>query len=179
MTRWRGTQHDPRCSDLISVIGVLKINRVRRLARPLVIAGSIAIFSFGCAARQPLAPTSSLRPAYDVWVNNSTPLSLVVRVNDEQVDTVGPMVQMSISASSLPALPWTVEVDAANGRAILSFPVEADSVSAGSGLATAEVLHGAGQFVDLSCGRIDAWVGPPLLGPPPPPSVPPCDPLES
>ena len=131
------------------------------------------------AACSGASPASSLGPAYDVLVNNATPLNLVVQVNGQRAGSVGPMAQRSISALTLPALPWTVEVDAANGRAILSFPVEADSVSADSGMASAEVIHGAGEFVNLSCGRIDAWVGPPLLGPPPPPSVPPCGPLES
>jgi hypothetical protein len=37
---------------------------------------------------------------------------------------------------------------------------------------TNSYLKGDGNRVDLSCGRIDVWAGPPLLGPAPGPGTP-------
>jgi hypothetical protein len=129
------------------------------------------------------APSSSdsqhAPAAYELWINNATPLTLVVRVNGVDVRSVDAMVQTSLDTTLLPNLPWSVDVLAANGRQIMSLDVPAGSVWATSLPSGGDVSHGAGHFVDLSCGRIDVWVGPPLDGPMPPPLVPTCGPYES
>jgi hypothetical protein len=64
-------------------------------------------------------------------------------------------------------LPWQVEVRAPAGRVLLSTPIKSGDVEYSD-----SASRGDGNRVDLSCGRIDVWSGPPLLGPAPGPGTP-------
>jgi hypothetical protein len=75
-------------------------------------------------------------------------------------------------ATSLPALPWAIEARSPSGRVLTSLTVNSGDVwqvtfpdgSVGS--------KGDAARVDLSCGRLDIWSGPPLAGPAPGPGSP-------
>jgi hypothetical protein len=64
----------------------------------------------------------------------------------------------------LPYLPWHVEVTTVSGRRLLSLNVSAGDFSRTVLSDGSSHLRGAAARVDLSCGRIDVWWGPPLLG---------------
>jgi hypothetical protein len=96
-----------------------------------------------------------------ISVLNATSKQLVLVVNGSFVRDLPPGGQIDVAASQLPTLPWTAEVRLVTGRTLVSLIVHAGDV----------VLEGTSQKgdaarVDLSCGRIDLWSGPPLLGPP-------------
>jgi hypothetical protein len=126
----------------------------------------------------PSAEPTGAGAGYDLWLNNSTPLSLVIVVNGDTAGEVPAMTQTSFAAVGLPGLPWTVKVNAANGKQVMSLDVPAGVVWSTTAPNGGGEVHGAGKFIDLACGRIDVWVGPPLGGPVPGPDVPPCEPFE-
>ena len=72
-----------------------------------------------------------------------------------------------IPASILSPLPWHVEVRMPAGRVLVALDIHAGDV-----VYTDSGSKGDGNRVDLSCGRIDVWAGPPLLGPAPGPGTP-------
>jgi hypothetical protein len=99
--------------------------------------------------------------------SNQTTLTLTLFVNGNQVAVMAPGDAQDIAGARLPALPWNVEARTSKGRVILSMTVEpGDVVHAGN------EWKGDGVRVDLSCGRLDIWSGPPLLGPVPGPGEP-------
>jgi len=103
---------------------------------------------------------------------NATTKNLVLVVNGSVVKVLQPGTQVDVPASALPALAWTAEVRLPIGRALVSITVHAGDVVLGQ-----SSEKGDGARVDLSCGRIDLWSGPPLLGPAPGPGIPgDCDP---
>ncbi len=104
--------------------------------------------------------------------NGSTlPVALVVNgIVVERFEAGGG--RFDIAAAELPPLPWAVEVRSPAGRVLVSTTVHAGDVwrvDLGGGASQAQ---GAGNRVDLSCGRIDVWSGVPMLGPVPGPGVP-------
>ncbi len=111
-------------------------------------------------------------------ISNGTTLAVAVVVNGVVVGVYpGGTGRDGISASELPALPWIVEARSPSGRVLTSMTVLADDVwSAETGNGGTE-RKGDGMRVDLSCGRLDIWSGPPMLGPAPGPGSPgDCDP---
>jgi len=111
--------------------------------------------------------------AMTVSVSNGTTLGVEVVVNDSFVTTLDPggclgcRSDDAIPASVLPPLPWQVEVRNVYGRTLVALPIHAGDV-----IETSSYLKGDGNRVDLSCGRIDIWSGPPMLGPAPEPGTP-------
>jgi hypothetical protein len=66
-------------------------------------------------------------------------------------------------STEIPApLPWSVEARSPSGRLLISMTVRPGDVD---GEGTEQ--RGTGGRVDLSCGRLDIWSGPPMLGPAP------------
>lgn len=118
------------------------------------------------------ATGSSVAPA-DLKLNNGTPLSLHVFVDDELVRVVPPDAgEVTISRSELPPMPWSVELRTDRDRPLLSLPVDASDIWATTAPNGETTVHGAANRVELSCGRIDVWAGPPLSGPAPGPGEP-------
>jgi len=116
-------------------------------------------------ACEPVTPAPTAPPAaYDLWVSNQTTLAVTLAVNGTAVRTVAPHEQASLRADALPPLPWSVEARSPSGRVLLTVAVRAGDVEAGPG-----TMRGDAARVDLSCGRLDVWSGPPLLGPVPGP----------
>jgi hypothetical protein len=105
-------------------------------------------------------------------VSNGTTIDVRLVVNGTNVGSIGPQGGMTVEANRLPALPWNAEVQTQSGRRLVFVRVNDGDVWANE--------HGSGgdaARVDLSCGRIDVWSGPPLLGPMPGPGNPgDCDP---
>ena len=99
--------------------------------------------------------------------NNGTTEAVSLVVNGAAIRELAPGANVTVMAKDLPALPWEAEVRFPNGRTLVSLTVNAGDVVYGPNHA-----HGDAARVDLSCGRIDLWSGPPLLGPAPGPGVP-------
>ena len=108
----------------------------------------------------PSPSAASSAPSSGLGVSNSTSIPVTLAVNGQVVETVEPGIRDDGVAASLPPMPWKVEARAPSGRVL----TEMDVAGAGSGrIAT----------VDLSCGRVMLWYGPPPAGEPSfvPPSV--------
>jgi hypothetical protein len=117
---------------------------------------------FGVAALAGCQAGASVVAPADMTISalNATTKQLVLVVNGSFVKDLPPGGQIDVAASELPALPWNAEVRLVTGRTLVSLVVHAGDV----------VIEGTSQKgdatrVDLSCGRIDLWSGPPLLGP--------------
>jgi hypothetical protein len=136
--------------------------RAGRLAG-LLLAGCIA----GCVA----PPASPATPA-GIGVSNGTTLAVTLVVNGTAVATVEPHSDDAIAAPDLPPLPWVVDVRSPSGRLLTSMVVHPGDVRATSLPSGGHDSQGVGIRVDLSCGRLDVWSGPPLLGPMPGPGLP-------
>jgi len=117
----------------------------------LVSAGLAA----GCQAGVPPSPLAASRPPLSISNGASIPVTLVV--NGSVVETVAPGGRLDPITAPFPARPWTIETRSPGGRILSTLTVGAtDSISSTSGRAVR---------ADLSCGRLDVWSRPPLLGP--------------
>src|SRR5262249_41282358 len=112
---------------------------------------------------------------WGLGISNGTTMTVSLLVNGQIVVTYGPHDGTSsldeIKPADLPPFPWKVEAQAPNGRDLLAMTVVNAPLSLiypdGHGSVT-----GTAARVDLSCGRLDMWVGPPLSGPMPGPGKP-------
>lgn len=125
----------------------------RRLAACLAIAVLVA----ACELVPSPAATSN-----DLEIANGTTLEVWILVNGRIVDRVAPGVHGEITEGTLGPHPWVVEARTATGRVLLRLEVPAPVTGA----------SGRGARADLSCGRLDVFAGPPMLGPAPGPGVP-------
>jgi hypothetical protein len=116
----------------------------------------------------PPVPTPTPNTA-TLHVSNTSTLTLNVLINDQVVASAPPQQMTDVDPSAY-AEPWHVTVTTLDGRELLTLDYRASDVSYHDGGAT-----GVGQRADLSCGRIDVYAGPPMLGPGPPSSFPPGD----
>jgi hypothetical protein len=110
------------------------------------------------------APTQ----AYSIGVANGTTLTVTLFVNGRAVQTFGPGSGTGldgIPASVIGPLPWSVEARSPSGRVLTSMSVHEGDVSSSS-WPGGGYNKGVGGRVDLSCGRLDIWSGPPLIGGP-------------
>ena len=105
-------------------------------------------------------------------VDNGTTMAVTITVNGSIIDTVQPRTQRSIEPATLPAMPWTVRALSPSGRVLLELVVVAGAVSRTTHPDGSTSMRGAGNRVDLSCGRLDVYAGPPMLGPMPGPGTP-------
>lgn len=178
-------------SDVLPVVSTpLPVNRVPGCLGDLTVVPDTSVTisvtfaaAGGCTISTTAVPEVHLpspRPigvVPDHWmtvsVSNGTTIDVAVFVNGVFVTymaaggCVGCHGADGIPASMLPALPWQVDVRTPAGRVLVSALIRAGDVAYeidGSG--------GPGGRVDLSCGRIDVWSGPPMLGPAPEPGTP-------
>ena len=135
--------------------------RVRSCARALLAVVLVAT----CTP----APTGE---AHDLGVSNGTTLPVTIAVNGTALRTIPPQTQETILVKDLPPLPWAVEARTSTGRTLLALSVRAGDVWETTGPDGSHELNGDANRVDLSCGRLDMWSGPPLLGPAPGPGKP-------
>ena len=115
------------------------------------------------------APTGE---AHDLVVSNETTLAVSLAVNGVALRTIQPQTQETVPVKDLPPLPWAVEARTSTGRALLSMTVRAGDVWETTRPDGSHELKGDAVRSDLSCGRLDMWSGPPLLGPAPGPGKP-------
>ena len=115
------------------------------------------------------APTGE---PHDLGVSNGTTLPVTIAVNGTALRTIQPQTEDTILVKDLPPLPWAVEARTSTGRALLAMSVRAGDVWETTGPDGSHELNGDANRVDLSCGRLDMWSGPPLLGPAPGPGKP-------
>jgi len=109
-------------------------------------------------------------------IRNGTELSVVLVVNGIRLANYPPGTGADPINAPLPPLPWHVEArTATSGRVLLSFDVREGTVTHVVHPDGGGISRGAGSRADLSCGRLDVWSGPPLLGPVPPEFFPPGD----
>lgn len=155
--RERSARRDSSNRLLPAVLALGAVLAVGLLAR----SGLLPAFSSGPSA----SPRESGTPGLSAL--NSTTKVLMLFVNGASVKELQPGTQVEIEASALPPLPWDAEVRLPSGRPLVKLTVRSGDVIEASGF-----QKGDGARVDLSCGRIDLWSGPPLLGPAPGPGTP-------
>ena len=116
-------------------------------------------------------------PTPPIGVDNATTLPVTIVVNGTVLDTVQPQKHRDIPTAALGAMPWTIEATTPSGRVLLKLVAQPGVVWSTTAPDGSTSQHGAADRVDLSCGRLDVYVGPPLIGPMPGPGVPgDCDP---
>jgi hypothetical protein len=147
---------------MIPVIGSTRAAR-RWAAALMVMVAYISIA--GCVPQ-----LSAENPG--LGVDNGTTLPVTITVNGARIDTIAPKTQRSIGPATLPAMPWSVQALSPSGRVLLELQVVAGAVSATTNPDGGISIRGAGNRVDLSCGRLDVYAGPPMLGPMPGPGIP-------
>lgn len=100
-------------------------------------------------------------------VQNGTTIAVSLVVNGRLLRVIPARAdRVEIPASEVGRHPWQVSLRTATGRELLSATFEG-SVRPTTG-PDGEVLQtGSGARADLSCGRLDVWSGPPMLGPAP------------
>jgi hypothetical protein len=130
-----------------------------------------------CAATVLLALATACSPvptndAHDLVVSNQTALAITLAVNGVVVRTVQPRMQEVVFAKDLPPQPWLVEARTPTGRMLSSLTVRPGDAWETTMPDGSTQMKGDAVRVDLSCGRLDMWSGPPLLGPPPGPGKP-------
>lgn len=128
-----------------------------------LVVGGVTLLVAACSLFRSPAPGAD-----DVNVANNTRLDVVVLVNGSPARVVSPGASTSIPATEPGPLPWHVEArTAGTGRLLISIDVTDGSVDV-----EGKQQQGVGSRADLSCGRLDVWVGPPMLGPAPGPGEP-------
>jgi hypothetical protein len=110
----------------------------------------IATLAVGCGG---------IAPDYTIHVSNSTTLNVTVAVNGAIVGVVAPKIDGSFPPNGLPPLPWNVEARSASGRLLVALPVAVGSVTDSSGPNGESTYTAPGARIDLSCGRLDLYVG--------------------
>lgn len=124
---------------------------------------AFALVVLGCAAPH---------QTRDLSVSNQTALVVTVAVNGGVLQIVPPGQFVAIFVSGSSSEPWTVEARAPSGRVLSSMTVRPGDVSETTNPDGSRTRRGAAVRVDLSCGRLDMWSGPPLAGPMPGPGTP-------
>ncbi len=100
-------------------------------------------------------------------VSNGTTLAIAIVVNGAVVAHFPPQGGGSIDPGLLPPLPWEVEARTVSGRRLVGFAVQPGQVTRRTLPDGTTEMVGAGGRADLSCGRLDVTVGPPMIGPAP------------
>jgi hypothetical protein len=131
--------------------------------RTIAMAGLCAVIAVGCADRGVVPPG-----AMKLSISNQSTLAVTLVVNGTVIETIAPGQVDDVPAQRLPSLPWNAQVLSPSGRDLLQLTVHAGDVRE----VPESFSAGDGARIDLSCGRIDLWSGPPLLGPGPGPGTP-------
>lgn len=114
-----------------------------------------------------LLPLPNPQPGAGISVENGTTLEVTIILNGSAVGRVQAGDSAEIPPGELPPLPWSVEARSPSGRLLVSMTVMPGDVDR-----EGNEQRGVGGRVDLSCGRLDVWSGPPMLGPAPGDGVP-------
>ncbi len=140
---------------------------MRRIA---VLGPVVALLVGACigplAGRGPLAPD-----AYDLHIENGTTLLVAIVVDGRPAAIAAAGQGLTIASGALPSGTYVLEATTPTGRVLSKHQIHLDKVTRreADGVTTES---GDGFRVDLSCGRLDVWVGVPMLGPAPGPGTP-------
>ena len=136
------------------------------LLRALILALALVA---GCGTQPTPTPLDGIVPPDQMVliVSNETSLNLELVVNGTMIQPLPARVTTTTPASRLPPLPWAAEVRFPGGRSVLAATVHAGDVWTGPISNGGIEQKGVAERVDLSCGRIDMYSGPPMLGPMP------------
>jgi hypothetical protein len=111
------------------------------------------------------APPPPSGPPMTLSISNGTTIAVALVVNGKVIETVPPGGYEDPIKAALPPLPWNVATLSPSGRVLSSMTVRAGDVSQTTYPDGHGSSNGDGVRADLSCGRLDVWSGPPLLGP--------------
>jgi len=146
---------------------------IRVPRRSFVVVVLVAGMLSGCVGAGGANPSSPLpspsSTPMTLSIENDTTIAVTLVVNGKVIETVPAGGYEDPVKAELPALPWNVETRSPSGRVLSSMTVHAGDVWSttypnGNGETKGDAVR-----VDLSCGRLDVWSGPPLLGPAPDP----------
>jgi hypothetical protein len=98
-------------------------------------------------------------------IENDTTIAVTLAVNGKVIETVAAGGYEDPIKAGLPGLPWNVETRSPSGRVLSSMTVHAGDVWETTDANGGGAARGDAVRVDLSCGRLDVWSGPPILGP--------------
>lgn len=111
------------------------------------------------------APPSPSGTQMTLSIQNGTTIAVTLVVNGKVIETVPAGGYENPIKNELPGLPWDVETRSPSGRVLSSMTVHAGDVWQTTDPNSGGAARGDAVRVDLSCGRLDVWSGPPLLGP--------------
>jgi hypothetical protein len=98
-------------------------------------------------------------------IQNGTTIAVTLVVNGSVIEIVPPGGYEDPIKGNLPAMPWTVEIRSPAGRTMTTLDVHNGDYATASLPNGGLQEKGVGRRLDLSCGRLDLWYGPPILGP--------------
>ena len=133
-----------------------------------LVALVIAIAELASAGHPPVAQVSPTpAPAAETLsISNGTSIAVALEVNGHAVETVAPRTNEDPIRAELPSLPWSIVARSPSGRVLAVLTVRQGDVVVTTPNANGHSsAQGSAVRVDLSCGRLDIWSGPPLLGP--------------
>ncbi len=118
----------------------------------------VALVAVACAT----AGADLSDSAMSIGIANGTSIEVELVVNGSPIRTIPPLTNITVRAAELPVLPWQAGVTTMAGRTLVTLEVRS-----GAAHVTSNGSSGIGARVDLSCGRLDIYSGPPMLGPMP------------
>lgn len=127
----------------------------------------VAVVLSGCTSGAGTSVQATANPSsMPLSIQNGTTIAVTLVVNGIVVETVAPGGFQDPVTATLPGLPWAIETRSPSGRVLSTLAVRAGDVvyttPDANGMSSAK---GDAVRVDLSCGRLDVWSGPPMLGP--------------
>jgi hypothetical protein len=141
--------------------------------RAACIAFALAVLTAGSAGACEMLMPNPTEPGYALSITNNTTINVELRVNGAPMGVFAPGVHRDPIEAALPPLPWHVEARTTQShRLLLAFDVRLGDVFSTIEPDGVVSSQGAGSRADLSCGRLDVWSGPPMLGPLPEPGQP-------
>jgi hypothetical protein len=151
-----------------------------RGALGVIVVVLLASLLAACRPGSASAPDDAARVPADeltLGIQNGTSLDVALVVNGLLVGVYPASSGEEITAAQLPALPWDIEARTQAGRILAELTVREGDVWSRQNADGGTESNGVGVRVDLSCGRLDIWSGPPMIGPAPGPGSPgDCDP---
>ena len=126
------------------------------------------VWMLGCVAplSSPTAPPTISAAVPPLSISNGTTITVTLAINGVALETIEPGGYEDPVDVPLPALPWLVETRSPSGRVLSTMTVQAgDVVYTTPDASSRSSSRGDAVRVDLSCGRLDVWAGPPMLGP--------------
>jgi hypothetical protein len=137
----------------------------------LSVAIVMALVVAGCGLI-PSSPPPVDPGMLDLHASNQTTLPVTISVNGQVVGVAEAGRELTSPSATLPSMPWSVEARSPTGRLLTSMAVRRENISSERQADGSTWMSGAGARIDLSCGRLDLWVGVPMLGPAPGPGSP-------